>query len=851
MKLLLTFFLVLTAIATCKADDINAPVINNDTFWKTSTGSYIYSQGGGIFRFPDAKGVEHYYWYGVKYQEAVDYCPDALAGSKSNITNFLSVTCYQSDDLVNWTFVNDVLTPASTGWAYWVGRLGVAYIEEAKKYALITQFNDNVLVATCDTPTGNFQRHNQIDMTDIIGTPNTGDQTVFTDPDTGKSYLCYSYGKGRSRIYLSEIGVCNDGKIGLKDCHQIYKGSGREGDCMFKYKGKYYVCASDLYGWNASNVYYLEASDIYGPYTPTNDMQVMPGSGDDYGHVTQTGFFYTVRGTKQETVIYCGDRWAGFAGNGNGFNQWCPLSFINGKPYFNSLSQWHLDAETGEWWVGKENNYVKNFSFDADRVNIPSSNKPSQAYLRGWTTEVKKGNSVIIGDSNSPVLNGKNSSTDRSIVMGNYCLNISDNKDFQRKVYQKISSSAYVQLPDGHYTMTVYAKGEGSFNELYMYATCGSQTIKTDITEMDNKWHPYTISDIVIEGGSVEVGFYADGQAGAWCHIDDVALVIEKSTDEDIDLPIELKSSPETENVSYMDGSMNFVFNQKIKYSGNITITSKGFERITDVTAFGSTLSVSYEGLDVNTDYTLTIPAGAVSSINGNNTLEKEIKFHFSTCDFGLLENIKDTHKGRAAALPINFKPFNVIDLLEREDGTVQQSSNEHPHWVQVSGEKTEDKAVLTKTSDKIMTFYQSQASAMRLKADYSGSGNIEFKIQETRNADVMPSWRTIRVLRAEDFPFDGIIPLNSEARFIKLTATALSGSVTVYEFRIADSDGTGLDEDTDLGITRTPSDEVARIEYFTLSGKRVSIPPVGISLMRMTMNDGTILVKKFHKTLR
>ena len=134
MKLLLTFFLVLTAIATCKADDINAPVINNDTFWKTSTGSYIYSQGGGIFRFPDAKGVEHYYWYGVKYQEAVDYCPDALAGSKSNITNFLSVTCYQSDDLVNWTFVNDVLTPASTGWAYWVGRLGVAYIEEAKKY---------------------------------------------------------------------------------------------------------------------------------------------------------------------------------------------------------------------------------------------------------------------------------------------------------------------------------------------------------------------------------------------------------------------------------------------------------------------------------------------------------------------------------------------------------------------------------------------------------------------------------------------------------------------------------------------------------------------------------------------
>ena len=46
------------------------------------------------------------------------------------------------------------------------------------------------------------------------------------------------------------------------------------------------------------------------------------------------------------------------------------------------------NAETGEWYVGKDNNYVRNFSFDADRVNIPSANKPSQGYLRGWTTVV-------------------------------------------------------------------------------------------------------------------------------------------------------------------------------------------------------------------------------------------------------------------------------------------------------------------------------------------------------------------------------------------------------------------------------------------------------------------------------
>lgn len=510
--------------------------ITNDTFWKTVDGDYIFSQGGGIFRFADpATGEEHYYWYGVKYKEAVDYTPAALAGSNSNVTNFLSVTCYRSDDLVNWTFVRDAMTQSTFNghdWAWWVGRLGVAYVADARKYALFVQYNDKVGVFTCDSPTGNFTYHQQIDMTAMTGKSNTGDQTVFTDDD-GSSYLCYSYGSGRSKIYLSKIGVTSDGKIGLLDCNQIYKGSGREGDCMFKYKGKYYVCASDLYGWNASNVYYLEASSIYGPYTPTNNMQVMPGSSADYGHVTQTGFFYTLKGTEEETVIYCGDRWAGFAGNGNGFNQWCPISFENGKPYFNSLSQWCLDAGTGEWTVGADNNYIKNFSFDADRVNIPSTKKPAQTYLKGWSFDVIKGNAIVQGGADSPVLNEKNSKTDRATVMGNRCLNIYDKVAYTRKIYQRIASTTRVPLTDGKYRMTCKVKCGSKYSELYMYAKTAGRTYKADIVHTDGEWHTVTIEDIAIGGGEVEVGIYADGAAGCWARADDMTLV--KTGDGDTD----------------------------------------------------------------------------------------------------------------------------------------------------------------------------------------------------------------------------------------------------------------------------------------------------------------------------
>jgi len=513
---------LLLTIALLTVIGVNAQTITNDVFWKTTKGTPIYSQGGGIFRFPDpVTGEEHYYWYGVHYAGAETY--QASPTGKTSNTGFTSVTCYKSDDLVNWTFVNDVITASSLGWSYWVGRLGVAYVPEAKKYALVMQYNSSVLISVCDSPTGTFKWHNNIDMTSIIGTSNTGDQTVFTD-DNGKSYLVYSYGSGRSRIYLSEIGV-KDGKVTLLDCQQVYKGSGREGNCMFKYKGKYYICASDLYGWNASNVYYLQADSIYGPYTPTNNMLKMPGADKDYGHVTQTGFFYTVKGSKQETVIYCGDRWADFAGNGNGYNQWCPLSFVNNAPYFNSLSQWSINAVTGEWTVGKDNNYVKNGSFDADRVYIPSGNKPVQTYLTGWTFQVIKGNTIAVGSANSPVLNANNSSTDRAIVIGNKCLNIHDSIDYARKISQIITSTTYVPLTDGLYTMTAKVKSGSSLKQLYMYAKSNNETFKTDMPYSDNQWHNVVINNIQVKNGNVEVGFMAEGAAKTGCRIDDVSLV--------------------------------------------------------------------------------------------------------------------------------------------------------------------------------------------------------------------------------------------------------------------------------------------------------------------------------------
>ena len=179
--------------------------IKNDTFWDTKNGEPIYSQGGGIFKFTDPNtNIKKYYWYGVQYSEAELYRNNP-AVTQPNAT-FLSVTCYTSTDLANWDAEKPVLTKEEINKHYsntkWLGRLGVVYISALKKYAMFIQHDNQVLITVSDSPVGPFKWHQRINMKAMIGTSNTGDQTVFTDEDTGISYLIYSYGNGRNKIYI-------------------------------------------------------------------------------------------------------------------------------------------------------------------------------------------------------------------------------------------------------------------------------------------------------------------------------------------------------------------------------------------------------------------------------------------------------------------------------------------------------------------------------------------------------------------------------------------------------------------------------------------------------------------------
>jgi len=465
-------------------------VITNDVFWHDTDGHPIYSQGGGIFKFGDT-----YYWYGTKYDGAVTYYNNPVATNIGG-ARFNAVTCYSSTDLIHWHFENNILTANTPGIIRgWFGRLGVAYNKNTHKYVLIAQGGapgGGDTFATCDTPNGNFTFDHVQPSVDNLVNNTPGDQTVFVDTD-GKAYLICSSSRGRNHLYICPLRA-ND-YLSIDPAVEIFQGPGREGNCMFKYNGRYYFCSSDLHGWNASHCYVIDAANIYGPYSPE---YILPGTDADFCHVTQTGFFVTVPGANTTTVLFCGDRWSDFAGNGLGYNQWCPLSFKGAKPYFNSLSQFNFDAASGNWTVGPANNYVLNPGFEADRVE--------QSSLAGW-----------FSSPNTP--RGPNRNT-HDAHTGQWSLEQFSNSPYTADMTQTVTG-----LPPGNYTLKAWVKSSGGQNTAQIFARdFGGPELDDPIHDRIDLWTQITIPHIPVTTGQCVIGVHSDANPGDWIEADDFSL---------------------------------------------------------------------------------------------------------------------------------------------------------------------------------------------------------------------------------------------------------------------------------------------------------------------------------------
>jgi hypothetical protein len=441
-------------------------VIQNDVFWKDTDGNPIYAQRGGTLKLGDT-----WYMYGSIYGSATTYY-NQWTGSKAT-TPSGSAACYSSKDLVHWKFEGAVFR-----FGGWFCGPNVAYNKNTKKYVLIAQANNDVVFATADSPTGPFTQHH-VETPSPITNGGTGDATTFIDDD-GTPYIIASSKSGRSHTYVIPLRASD--YLACERPVEIFSGAGREGNCMFKYKGRYYAASSDLHGWNTSHTYYISSDKILGPY---GREKIMTNTDLDYSHVTQSGFFITVNGTVDTTVIYCGDRWSNNTNNGIGYNQWCPLTINGDNVIFNSLSQWSLDAITGTWKIGHGNNYILNPSFEADRITVGS--------VIGWE--------------------GSDRNVAGSPGAGDFCLSLGSGAKATQRIPE---NSTIAPMPNGTYTLKAWARGNC---QISISGFGGSDMNKSSTA---GSWTEISIPNINISTGKAVVS--ASNSGGGTCTMDDFSL---------------------------------------------------------------------------------------------------------------------------------------------------------------------------------------------------------------------------------------------------------------------------------------------------------------------------------------
>ena len=299
--------------------------IVNDTFWKDTAGDFIYSQGGGVLRVGDT-----YYWYGVRYAGAVtlrrqSHGQEQLDWLPGQSRRTLPPTSSTGSSRQSRSPRTRAVGSADSGSFITRRRRNTSWSRKGAVASTSPPADCARRAVRLQQRADESARHRQRIRRAIKRCFRT---------TTVAAYLVASSSSGRSNRYLSPLRASDF--LAAEQAIPVYSGGGREGNCMFKYSGTYYYCSSDLHGWNSSQSYCVSSSSVRGPWSAEF---VLDGTQPDYSHVTQTGFFISVQGTQATTIIFAGDRWSDFAGNGLGFNQWMPITFNGKTPQLPFLQQ--------------------------------------------------------------------------------------------------------------------------------------------------------------------------------------------------------------------------------------------------------------------------------------------------------------------------------------------------------------------------------------------------------------------------------------------------------------------------------------------------------------------------------
>ena len=347
--------------------------INSGELWLDDNAEHVNAHGGGVM-YHEGK----YYWYG---EHKSSYTHNAMVG----------ITCYSSDDLVNWKNEGVALPVVTDDNNHDIAkdcvmeRPKVIYNEKTGKFVMWFHLElkgrgyeaARAAIATSDSPTGPFkyvgslrpnagiwpknlskserkkavkftdydnwwtpQWHDAVDnglfvCRDIKGGQMSRDMTLFVD-DNGKAYHIYSSEENLT-LHISELSddyLSHTGKY-----TRLEPGGHNEAPAIFKKDGEYWMITSGCTGWDPNEARMFRAKNIMGPWEKYSN----PCKGEK-GHITfggQSNYILPVQG-KKDAFIFMADIWRPRRPSDARY-VWLPINFEDGVPSIEWHDSWSLD----------------------------------------------------------------------------------------------------------------------------------------------------------------------------------------------------------------------------------------------------------------------------------------------------------------------------------------------------------------------------------------------------------------------------------------------------------------------------------------------------------------------------
>lgn len=319
---LLIITLLFSIVCGMFAKKGNWTTITNGELWYDTDGKVVQAHGAGFLQVGDT-------WYMIGEDRGNSWRPD--------------VNMYSSKDLQHWKFeakiIENGVTHPDLGKGRFIERPKLLYNKKTKRFVVWCHWEGKSYGASeagvfyADKITGPYKFHSGERPLGI----KSRDCNVFVDDD-GTAYFISTIEENQ---HLGFFKLADD-YLSATSCTTLFKRMSREAPAIVKVDGTYYMLSSACTGWDPNQCKLSYSKNMLEGWSQLENI------GDRIAYDTQAASILTIKGTKQTTYLYIGDRWMD-PDLPNSKTIIFPLVFKDGKCEIVPRDKFEINFKTGEW----------------------------------------------------------------------------------------------------------------------------------------------------------------------------------------------------------------------------------------------------------------------------------------------------------------------------------------------------------------------------------------------------------------------------------------------------------------------------------------------------------------------